>query len=385
MKKLTSLFSVLSLASLPVFAQDVGVTDKEIRIGEVVPLTGPASYAGEAHFIGSKLAAAAINDTGGIAGRKLVVVTEDDGYVPARAFQAAQKLVTADKVFAITGTSGTSHTNAMLPLLIENNVPTIVSINPNEQAYLPPKRQVFVVGTDYKTATYALTKGMAEKLGKKNGKFVVIYQDDDYGANVRQGYNDAIRDLKLSSVGEVEYKRGQRDFSAEMLKIASLKPDVIISGGIISENVAIMRESRKLAIGASIGTVWTAHMPTVQKLAAEAGDGYITVDYTATLGEDSAKDFMKLAQKYLSADELKKLNRYSMTSYAGMTLVAQALRQCEKTLTRNCVIGQLESGKVFNVGGIMAPISFTKERRLSGATPRLFRSDAKSASFIPLP
>lgn len=365
-------------------AQDVGVTDKEVRIGEVLPLTGPASFAGEAHFLGSKLAAAVVNDTGGIGGRKLIVITEDDGYVPARAFQAAQKLVNSDKVFAITGTSGTSHTNAMLPLLVGNNVPTIVSINPNEQAYTPPKKQLFVVGIDYATGTFELTKGIAEKLGKKDSRYVVIYQDDDYGANIRQGFQRVVKELKLTSVGEIEYKRGQRDFSAEMLRVASLKPDVIISGGIISENVAIMREARKLGLAATIGTVWTAHLPTVQNLAGEAGDGYITIDYTATLGDETTTGFMEMARKYLSTEETKKLNRYSMTAYAGMTLVAQALRMCDKTPTRDCVISQLESGKTFDVGPFIAKMSFTKDRRLSGATARLFRSDIKSSSFVPL-
>ena len=378
--KITHALLVLAaLSATAASGQAVGVTDKEVRIGEVVPLTGAVSFAGEAHFLGSKLAAAGANDSGGVGGRKVVVVTEDDGYVPARAFQAAQKLVTSDKVFAITGTSGTSHTNAMMPMLIENNVPTIVSINPNEQSYTPPKKQMFVLGVDYATGTYELTKGIAQRLGKKGGKYVVIYQDDDYGANIRQGYRRVVKDLGLDSVAEVEYKRGQRDFAAEMLKIAALKPDVIIS-----ENVAIMREARKLGLPATIGTVWTAHLPVVQNLAGEAGEGYITVDYTATPSDASAKDFMALARKHLSPDEIKKLNRYSMTAYAGMTLMVQAMRLCEKTLTRDCVISQLESGKGFDVGPFMDKISFTADRRLSGAKLRFFRSDAKAADFVPI-
>ena len=93
-------------------AAEPGLTATEIRIGEILPLTGPVSFAGEAHYLGTKVALAEANDSGGAAGRKIVAVTEDDGYVPARSFQAAQKLL-ADGVFAITGTSGTSHLNAI--------------------------------------------------------------------------------------------------------------------------------------------------------------------------------------------------------------------------------------------------------------------------------
>ncbi|HYH23094.1 MAG TPA: ABC transporter substrate-binding protein [Azospirillum sp.] len=86
-----------------------GVTDTEIRIGDVNILTGPASFIGQAVSVGSKVAAREINDRGGINGRKIVILTEDDGYVPARSFQAAKKLIEVDQVFALNGTSGTAN------------------------------------------------------------------------------------------------------------------------------------------------------------------------------------------------------------------------------------------------------------------------------------
>jgi branched-chain amino acid transport system substrate-binding protein len=366
-------------------AADPGITDTEIKIGEVLPLTGPVSFAGEAHYLGTKVALAEANATGGVAGRKVVAVTEDDGYVPARAFQAAQKLL-AEGVFAVTGTSGTSHLNAMMPLFIEQKVLTIVSINPAEQAYDPVKKNIFVIGTDYGNALYAVVKYAVEKLGKKDARFGVIYQDDDFGANNLLGYKRAVKDFGLKNVLEIPYKRGQKDFSAEMLRVQNENVGFIASGGIIAENVAIFKEAKKLGLkDLRVGTVWTAHLPIVQQLSGEAGDGYYTADYMADLSDADAAPFVEVAKKYLSADEMKKVNRYTMASYSGASILIQSMRACEKDLTRDCVIGQLESGKKFSVNGATAPFGFSPSKHFSDSPVRVMQNDFKNARFVRVP
>ena len=98
--------AALALGAAAASAQDVGVTATEILLGEVQPMSGPASLIGKAGAAGSKLAIAEINAKGGINGRKLRAIYEDDGYVPARSVSAVTKLIDSDKVFALTGTSG---------------------------------------------------------------------------------------------------------------------------------------------------------------------------------------------------------------------------------------------------------------------------------------
>lgn len=366
-------------------AAEPGLTATEIRIGEILPLTGPVSFAGEAHYLGTKVALAEANATGGVAGRKIVALTEDDGYVPARSFQAAQKLL-ADGVFAITGTSGTSHLNAMLPMFVEQKVLTLVTINPAEQAYNPVKKNVFVIGTDYGNAIYAGVQYAVQKLGKKDARFGLIYQDDDFGANNKLGYERAVKDFGLRSVVAIPYKRGQKDFSAEMLRVQNEKVDFLVSGGIIAENVAIFKEAKKLGMtDLRVSTVWTAHLPIVQQLAGDAGDGYYTADYMADLSDPEAAPFVEAAKKFLTADEMKKVNRYTMASYSGASVLIQSIRSCEKDLTRDCVIAQLESGRKFSVNGATAPFSFSPTKHFSDSPVSVMVSDTKNARFVRAP
>lgn len=383
-KRIVGLVALGALAGAAQAAEP-GLTATEIRIGEILPLTGPVSFAGEAHYLGTKVALAEANAAGGVAGRKIVALTEDDGYVPARSFQAAQKLL-ADGVFAITGTSGTSHLNAMLPMFVEQKVLTLVTINPAEQAYNPVKKNVFVIGTDYGNAIYAGVQYAVQKLGKKYARFGLIYQDDDFGANNKLGYERAVKDFGLKSVVAIPYKRGQKDFSAEMLRVQNEKVDFLVSGGIIAENVAIFKEAKKLGMtDLRVSTVWTAHLPIVQQLAGDAGDGYYTADYMADLSDPEAAPFVEAAKKFLTADEMKKVNRYTMASYSGASVLIQSIRSCEKDLTRDCVIAQLESGRKFSVNGATAPFSFSPTKHFSDSPVSVMVSDTKNARFVRAP
>lgn len=274
---------------------------------------------------------------------------------------------------------------AMLPLLEEQDVLTVVSINPAESLYNPVRENVFVVGTSYGNAVHRIMRLAVEDMDLKDGNFAIIYQEDDYGANVKVGYDRAIEEFGLRSVAEIPYKRGQKDFAAEMLRIENEDVDFLISGGIISENVAVFREARKLGLDdLGIGTVWTAHLPIVQKLAGEPATGYLTADYAVTLSEEAAQPFMELARRYLEEDEIAEINRYSMTAYAGATVLVQAMRLCTDDLTRACVKTALESGQSFDVGTSIGAVTFAPDRHYSDSPVRVLRSDPAGAGFVPL-
>ena len=95
---------------------DPGITDTEIVIGDVEPLTGPPALLGVAASIGHKIAIAEANAAGGINGRKIKYVLEDDGYVTARSIQGVKKVIDVDKAFALLGISGSGQSIAVMPL-----------------------------------------------------------------------------------------------------------------------------------------------------------------------------------------------------------------------------------------------------------------------------
>ena len=251
-------WSAITLAASAVMtaaAQDVGVTATEILIGEVQPMSGPASLIGKAGAAGSKLAIAEINANGGINGRKLRAIYEDDGYVPARSVSAVKKLIDSDKVFGLTGTTGSSHMVAMLPTIEEAKIPTIVHMAPNPAVVNPRRPTVFMIGPDYDYAGYVPIRYMIEKMNKKGGKFGILYQDDDFGKALLAGYQKAIKQYGLNSVAELSFKRGAKDFSAEVLNLKDKGANAVYLGTLTTESASIMSEFRRLDMDVTLGTL----------------------------------------------------------------------------------------------------------------------------------
>lgn len=380
-KLLTAAAASLLLSGTAGFAADQGVTDTEILLGEVEPLTGPPALLGVAHNLGVRLALEEANAAGGINGRKLRLIALDDGYVSSRTIQSLRKLISVDKVFALTSLSGSGQAVAAMPVVEEAGIPAIVPIGPVEPLYNPPRKNVFVVGQSYEEGMRELALFLADKYpGKKWG---IVTQDDDYGVALREGLKKAKDEKKFNVVFESIYKRGQQDFSSEMLRAKEAGVEVFIAGGIISENVAMLKEMEKLGIKPATGIFWPGRVSAMLKLAGPASDGLYAVDYVDPFVSDEGRKFLELAKKHLTPDEVARVNRYTMTGYAGTRVLLAAIEKCGKDLTWACVNGELAKTRDLKTG-VMAPISFADGSRFSNQKVQIMQADFGALDFKPV-
>lgn len=372
--------SAFLLATTASLAADPGVTDTEIKIGDVNIMTGPASFIGRAVSVGSKIAAAEINDAGGINGRKITIVTEDDGYIPSRSFQALTKLIEVDGIFALNGTSGTANVLAMMPLIEENNLPTVVTTAPNELVYDPVRPSVFTIGASYSDAFYGQLKYIHEKMGQANPVYGLIRQDDDFGVAVEHGYDRAVKEFGVKDAARIRFKKGTANFAAEVAQMKQAGVNVLANGGIIAGAANILGEARKLGMDVQVASVWSEDMPPSVNLTAPAGYDFLVADYVALSGP-AIDSFMEKAKKYASADDIAAMNRYTYVTYIGLKSLAEAMSQCGKDLTRACTVEKLRGLKNFDTGGISAPLSFDNEQQLSGTALAIYQLNAADKSF----
>jgi len=362
-------------------AAEQGVTDTEIVIGEVNPYTGPPALLGSAHTTGMKMAFAEAN-AAGVNGRKLKLLTEGDGYVTSRTLQGVRKLIDVDKVFAITGISGTGQSTAAMQILEKAGIPTIISVAPATAQFTPPRKNVFVLGQVYDEGIKQLTLYLAAKNPGK--KWAIVTQDDDYGLVVREGFERAAKETKINVVFSASYKKGQSDFASEMLKLKESGADVFLAGGIISENVAMLKELEKLGHKPVTGIFWPGRIEPVLKLAGPASDGILAVDYVEPLAGPAGKAFLEKAKGLVSEAEYKGINRYTQAGYAAGRVVVEAIRRCGKDVTRDCMIAEMEKTKEL-VTGAMAPISFGPGMRFSSQKVQIMRADFATLSYVPAP
>lgn len=380
--KRTLLAAALALAGIagPALAQQ-GVTDTEIVVGDILPLSGPPALLGVAHNLGVKVAVAEVNAAGGINGRKLRLISEDDGYVIARTLQGLRKLINNDKVFALTSLSGSTQGQAALSIIKASGVPTITTISFAEDAYKPVVKNLFAIGTLHPIVTSEVTKELNTLYPNK--KWAIISQDDEYGQLTRQGFEEAAKELKLQVVSNSIYKKGQVDFSAEILKAKQAGAEMLFAGGLISENVAMAKELERQGMKVPMGVSYVARIPALLKLMGSAGSSVYTADYVESEESARGKAFLTMAKSHLTADEFARTNRFTMSGYMGAKVLFEAMRRCGKALTQECTISQLEQMKDFDTG-VSSPVNFSPTQHLSLQQLHLLKGNPTTLAFDPV-
>jgi branched-chain amino acid transport system substrate-binding protein len=357
-----------------------GVTDTEIVVGDILPLSGPPALLGAAHNLGVKVAIAEANAAGGINGRKLRLISEDDGYVVSRTLAGVRKLVTSDKVFALTSLSGTAQGQAALPLVRELGVPVMSTISIFEELYKPVSKNVFSIGGDHELGAKALVAALADRFPGK--KWAIVSQNDEYGEKVREGFEEVVKQKKLNVVSNQIYKKGQVDFSSEMLKVKQAGAEILLAGGVLGENAAMAKELERQGHKIPFGTTYVSRVNALLGLMGTAAENLYSVDFVALEDTPRGAAMMDLARKHLTEDEFKKVNRYTFTGYAGAKTMFEAFKRCGKALTWDCTIKQLDSLKDFDTG-VTTPVSFTPTSHFSGPAFTFVRADLAAKKFVP--
>ncbi|MGV3553434.1 ABC transporter substrate-binding protein [Rhizobium sp.] len=380
MKTIAMTLAAFLASTMLAHAADPGVSDTEIKIGDVNIMTGPAAFVGKGFALGTKIAAGLINSKGGVNGRKITVITEDDGYIPARSFQALTKLIEVDEIFALNGTSGTANVMAMMPLIEENNIPTVVSQAPAEIVYKPVRASVFTFGASYEDAFYAQLKYIHEKNPSTDAVWGIIRQDDDFGKEVEAGYDRAVKEFGVKDGIRLRFKKGTTNFSAEAAQMKAAGITVLANGGIFAGAGNILAEARKLDIPLQPAEVWSEGIPASARLLAPAGYDFLVGDYVSLTGPANDK-FVEMAKQFVSEDELKDISRYTYASFIGLTSLAAAMEKCGQELTRQCTIDNLKTLKDFDTMGLSAPVSFDNPEQHSGTAVAVYQYMAKDGKF----
>ena len=231
-----------------------GVTDNEILLGGVYALSGPVRFVTEPYEQGMRTVTDEANEKGGIHGRKLKWILEDDAYQPARTLAGAKKLIERDQVFAIFGQLGTPTTLAIVPYVEQAKVPLFAADLPVD----PAPKYAFGLQANYSDLIYPLTQFVIKTMPGK--KLAYFYQNDDVGETGRVGLARALKESGRSLVADVGFERGTNEFETSVLKLRDAGADIVVAMGTAPSIATAMRQASALgfhpiwgiyAIGAS--------------------------------------------------------------------------------------------------------------------------------------
>ena len=263
----------LALAASLAFAQTPtqGVSKTEITIGSIQDLSGPIAGFGKAVRLGMMLRVDEANEQGGINGRKIRLLVEDDAYDPKKAVLAAQKLVNQDKIFAMVAHIGTAQNMAAMPIQFEKNVLNFFPVTAAREMYEPfHKLKYSFAATYFDQMRTALPKLVKDKAAKK---VCILYQDDDFGLEVMRGAEAGLKSIGMELTEKTTYKRGATEFSSQIARMKAADCDFVVLGTIIRETIGAIAEARKTGYNPTFMGSSATYTDLIHKLGGKAMDG----------------------------------------------------------------------------------------------------------------
>jgi len=323
-----------------------GVTDGEIVIGTSNALSGPSEFGGKQTNIGIKAYMDAINAEGGINGRKIKIISEDDKYEPDTAITSFQKLM-AQNAFGITGAYGSTCLARYIPLSMNNKVPCVGHYAGTHYVGDPVKRYVFNARAAYKDEQHALV----EKLWSVGlRKVAVIYQNDPYGVDQLDGIKEGLAKHGAQICAAGAYTRNSNNLEEAYNQVKQANPDVVILGAVYTpciKAVTLAHQQKWFPIFViNSGSSEEAYI----KGAGKDAEGTLITEICPAVDRGD----LALIQKYKKAlkqyypDE--KPGSVSLRGYIDAVVWGEGLKRAGKDVTREKFIDALESIHNLDVG-----------------------------------
>jgi branched-chain amino acid transport system substrate-binding protein len=378
--------AVLGAFSGEVRADEPGITPDSIMIGAFGPITGPAAYIGLAGRDGANLAIREINAAGGINGRKLSMVFEDDGHSPTKALASVKKLIDQDHVFMIFCVAGSNGTLGTIDFVRENGRVMFVSFASAPGVTWPFARNMFRGGT---TEVPRYGELYAEYLhdSLKATKIAILSGREEYPKNEGDALTNQLKNwYQTAPVKRAEFNIGDKDFTPQLLDIQGGDPQVIAIFGNPAEAAIAMRQARELGINASFfvgSNMVDQGLLSAAKQSAEGTSGFALIPLLPTSSNPEMKAWLaKWKQEYPNLPAGRP-NTFDLLSYADIYVLADAIKRAGKDLTGDKLINALEATNEYRVGAIATPRTFTKKHHIGNL--RLQAMQVKNGEWEPVP
>ncbi len=329
-------------------AEDAAKT--EILLGQSCALSGPAKNLGEEMRAGLLAAFSAINDAGGIDGRKIRLISRDDGYEPRRAILNTRSLIEDDGVFLLIGEVGTPTSKAVLPIVEKTGVPFFGPFTGAGLLREPFKPLVINLRASYAQEMEALARYLVDRKGFD--AVACLYQNDAYGQAGLSGIRAALkkRGLQLAATGD--YERNTTAVKSALLKIRRARPRAVVMVGAYKPCAAFIRLARELGMTETVycNISFVGARALADELGAD-GDG-VVISQVAPFPADASVPIVK---EYLDNMKTHAPDRrpgfVSLEGYMVGKLFGMAAADVEGELTRKGLVAAMETRQTYDLGG----------------------------------
>jgi branched-chain amino acid transport system substrate-binding protein len=356
-----------------------GVTKDTIKIGTFGPFTGRAATFGKIDH-SAQIVYKGVNEEGGILGRKLEIITEDEGCDPKMAIAAVKKLIYDEKVFFLHGGSCSNAVAAVKEEIVRTGIPFMLGGATLGSLTVPVEKNIYSSIQSSDEISDSIVDFLLSKPGIK--RIGIVKHNDPWGMAL---YTPAIQKLKergFTPVIDVDLASGATTAVPQLLQIKNANPEVIILYTYPTETTVFLKDMNKLGLAyPCIGR----HSPITQS---EKAGGYevakyylANTDYSVPFDHPNFKKWISLLNKYYPKDEV---DSTAFLCTGGALAVTEVLKRASKDLTWGNVIKELDNLKNFNTG-ITYPLTYspTDHRGLKkGGTEGIIEKDKQVMQIV---
>ncbi len=381
--------AALALIAGLAHAEETGVDDDSITFGQSAAFSGPAQNLGKEFRRGIEMAFAEANETGGVFGRTLELVSLDDAYEPEAAIANTMELINQEDVFALIGAVGTPTSRSAVPLAHADNVPYIAPFT--GAAFLRDRQWSNVI--NLRASYYQETEKIVDFLTRSLGisRIGVFYQDDSFGQAGLRGVQRALGRRALTMVGTGTYLRNTTAVKTGLLNLRAASPDAVVLVGAYDPVARFIAWARRIDFDPLFLTIsFVGSNALIEQLGPDSNgifvtqvvpppgddDGAVIIDggQLREVRDDEIRDDRAIATPSVVGHYRQLLGRLfpdasvdfvSLEGYLAGRLVVSILEGCGESPDRACFLGAMAHDRVIDLGGF--PIRFGDDNQGSDA------------------
>src|SRR5262245_44470116 len=313
-----------------------GVTPETIVFGQATVLEGPASALGQGMRAGIHAAFDEANKNGGVHGRKLELISVDDGYEPDKSIAATKKLIEQDKVFALIGPVGTPTAAAAQPIATAAQVPFIGAFTGAMFLRNTKFENVINVRASYDAETEAWVKHLTEDLKIK--KIAIFYQDDAFGRAGLSGFKKAMDKRGMTIAAEGTYERNTTAVKTALLTIKREEPEAVVMVGAYKPSAEFIKLAKKIEFNPVFVNISFVGASALAKELGPEGKGVIVSQVVPFPWDPALKVVADYQAAIKAVDPKAEPEFVSLEGYLVGRLVAAAMEKAGANLTRDGLI-----------------------------------------------
>jgi branched-chain amino acid transport system substrate-binding protein len=359
-----------ALTALTAIGNRSAFAAEPILVGSTLPLSGPLSLLGNSMNDGMSICFDEINKAGGVNGRKIELIAEDDAYETMRAIAAARKLIERDKVVALLASVGTANVGAIVPLAQESKMPVLFPYAFSNSLTNPTRPYVFSILPEARIQMNVLANYIVDTL--KQTKVALIYMNNEIGQDSVLGLEQRLSKEKLV-LTKLPFDQGITNFSGPVLQARSAGAEHVVFVGIPRDAAIILKEMNKLGWKPQFSGHTALGDPQAFQLAGSLLEGALAVAVMEPLDSDkpAVKAFVELLKK---AKPNAAPSGFSLYGYNAAKLFISALEKADGRTDCDSLAAALNSFSNVQTG-LMGGISFNANEHAGSSSCLILKAE----------